>query len=788
MKRLPTPGSRIPAPDRPLIRQFDEGDDDDALAPLDVHRFLGILRRHARLVLLIALLATAGAAGYAFLRQPLYMSNAVIRVRDTRGALTAGLTDVNNGGVTGPEVNPLLSLIEVLTSRTVAGAVVDSLPVLRLHAEDVPLSMLRDVEIAPGHAADSLVLDLRADGIVVIGDSNTTPVPYGTPVGHDGFHLSVDSAPQIGVTTIYLIPRAAAVNAVVAKLDVAARPNTDVLDVRYLAADPALAQEVANRLVMLFRDANAEDAQRESHARRVFLEGQLREADSALAAARQALAAFRTRQRSFSARDRFAASQATASQMAARRNELTSQRQLYQQVLQRMQDSTLPSGEAILSLLSSPGADQNPAIRQQSEQLARYQAQKDSLTFGPYGAAATNPDVRRLSSLIATTQERLGAAVAGAIAVLNDRIAELDQQGAGSAPSYQRLSANESDEASLLETVEADRRRGDQLREEYQNARLAEAVQVGQVEIVDPAGTALPTGLSPRLILILGLIVGLAAGCGLAFLLELVKPTIWRQQDLAGVLASEMPIVIPRFRAGRRLLRASRPAGPRMLTMLGEPRGGSAEALRAVRTKIIFSDEYANLKTLLVTSTVEGEGKSTMAANLAVAFAQQGVRVLLVDSDMRRANLHLMFGLKRSPGLSALLEGQAAMADVIQSTQIPNLSVIAAGAVPTNPAELLGGPSVRELLGTLAAQFELVLLDSPPLLAVADASILGALTDGVLLVVRAGRAEREAISAARDLLAEVGANMVGAVLNDPDGEVARSGGAYYFYGYDNVSR
>jgi receptor protein-tyrosine kinase len=147
-----------------------------------------------------------------------------------------------------------------------------------------------------------------------------------------------------------------------------------------------------------------------------------------------------------------------------------------------------------------------------------------------------------------------------------------------------------------------------------------------------------------------------------------------------------------------------------------------------------------------------------------------------------------MFGVKRSPGLSALLDGQASIPEVLQETKVPNLSLIAAGAVPQNPAELLGGPSVRELLGTLAAQFELVLLDSPPLLAVADASILGALTDGVLLVVRAGRAEREAISAARDLLAEVGANMVGAVLNDPDGEVARSGGAYYFYGYDNVSR
>ncbi len=788
MKRLPGSASGFPDPAQPPTRRFDEGDEQYALAPLDLHRFLGILRRHVRLILLVTVLAAAAAAAYALLRQPRYSANAVIRVRDTRGALTAGLTDASNRGVTGTEVNPLLSLIEVLSSRTVAGAVVDSMPVLRLRADGLPLGLLRVIELGTNPGADSLVLDLRADGIAVTGDRDTTPVPYGLPVGHEGLRVTLDSAPRIGTTTIRLIPRADAVNSVIANLDVMPRPNTDVIDVRYLAADPDLAQDVANRLVQLFRDANAEDAQRESHARRVFLEGQLREADSALAVARQALAAFRARQRAFSTRDRFAASQATVSQLAARRTELTSQRQLYQQVLQRMQDSTVPSGQAILSLLASPGVEQNSAIRQLSEQLARYQTQKDSLTFGPFGAAATNPDVTRLSALIATTQDRLQVAVEGAIAVLNDRIGELDRQSAGAAPSYQRLSVNESDEASLLETVEADRRRGDQLRVEYQNARLAEAVQVGQVEIIDPASAATPTGLTPRLILIIGLIVGLAAGCGLAFLLESLKPTIWRQQDLANVLESETPIVIPRFRVGRRLLRAPRSPGPRMLTMLGEPRGNSAEALRAVRTKLIFSNEFASLKTLLVTSTMEAEGKSTVAANLGVAFAQQGVRVLLVDSDMRRANLHHMFGVKRSPGLSALLEGEADISDVVQATQLPNLFLIAAGATPTNPAELIGGASLKEILGRLSAEFDLVLLDSPPLLAVADASILGAMTDGVLLVVRAGRPGRDEICAARDLLENVGAHVVGAVLNDPDGEVVRSGGTYYFYGYDSVSR
>lgn len=766
----------------------DDDDGDLALIPLDLQRMLGVVRRHLRLVALVALLAAAAAGAYAYLRQPIYSANAVIRMRDTRASLTGGLAAGQEQPVGGPEVNPLLSLIEVLSSRTVAGAVVDSMPLLRVRTDGIPITALTGVEIAPGQGADTLRLSFTPQGVTLGEAPTAAPTAYGTPVGHDRFRVTVGTQPEATAAEITLIPREAAVNSVIGNLQVRARPNTDIVDVQFQADDPSVAQQVANRLVILFQDANAEDAQQESHSRRVFLEGQLREADSALAQAREAVASFRVRQRAFSAKERFTSQQTSAGQLAARRNELTTERQLYQQILQRMDDPDTPAGEAILALLSSPGLGENPAISQLSEQLARYQTQKDSLTSGPYGSAATNPDVTRLTALITTTQDRLGMAVRGAISVLEDRIAALDAQARSAPPSYQNLSTNESDEATLLEAVDAHRQRGDQLREEYQKARLAEAVQVGQVEIVDPAGTAAATGLAPRIIVIFGLIMGLAAGCGLAFMVEYLRPTIWRQQDLAGILDSENPIVIPRFSSGRHLFHAPRQRGAQALTMIGEPKGGTAEALRALRTKLIFSHDYANLKTLLITSTAESEGKSTMAANLAVAFAQQGVHVLLVDSDMRRANLHRMFGLERSPGLSTLLEGRADLAEVIQLTTVPNLSLVAAGNTPDNPAELLGGAGVRGTLDRMAAGFDLVLLDSPPVLAVADASILAAMTHGVLMVVRAGRAERDAIGAARDQLEEVGAHVVGAVLNDPDGEVVRSGGAYYFYGYDSTSR
>jgi tyrosine-protein kinase Etk/Wzc len=725
---------------------------------------------------------------YATHRQTTYSATAVIRLRDTRSSLTGSLGSSPDNGLGGPTIaNPLLSLVEVIASRSVAGTVVDSMPLLRLQTDGVPLGLLGQPTIAGNVLRDSLDLAFTDAGTTLAGSADTSVTPYGTPLGHAGFQVTVLAKPPQQTAHFTLVTRDDAISSLLLNLRVHPRENTDVVDVEYSMGDSVMAREVTNRLVELFQGINAEDSQQESHARRVFLEGQLHEVDSALADARQAVANFRARQRTFSARDRFTSQQAAVTAVQARRTSLDSQRKLYVALLQKAEASDAPNGEAVLALLSSPGLSDNPVIVQIADQLSRYQIQRDSLTSGPYGSAPTNPDVTRLSTLIAATLQRLAAAVRSNITILDEQISALDTQRGQSAPSYQRLSANESDEATLLEAAEAHRRRSDALREEYQNARLAEAVQVGQVQIVDLAGPAQPTGPSRLVIVVLGALLGGIAACLVAFALEYVRPTIWRQQDLAGMLDSDSPIVIPRFR-GRRLLRSPRKQNARSLTMLGEPQGGSAEALRAVRTKLIFSPEYADLRTLLVTSTVEGEGKSTMAANLGIAFAQQGVRVLLVDSDMRRPNLHQLFGVKRSPGLASVLQGQASLEEAVVPTDVDGLSLLPAGPLPTNPAELLGGPTVRATLERLAAEFELVLLDSPPVLAVADASILSALTQGVLMVVRAGRAEREAIFAARDLLADVGAHVVGAVLNDPDGEVARSGGEYYFYGYGGERR
>jgi len=779
----PDPGLPVPLPRR-AVRVTNDFADDDAVAPLDLRRISGILRRRMGPVLIVATLITLGAAAYAFTRKPVYRSTAVIRLRDSRGTIIPGVTGVEDPSLGGTQVNPLLSLVEVLSSRTVAGTVVDSTPALRVRTHGIPLSSVSAAQVSPDRERDTLFMTFTEKGSIFPSAGESPPVPYGMPGGHPGFYVTIARRPAAAAATVELIPRESAVSAVVQHLRVKPRDNTDVVDVTYTAEDPALARSVANRLIQLFQVINTESVQQESRARRVFLEGQLRDADRDLDAARTALASLQARQRALSARDRFSAEQATVGGLQGRREDLDAQRRLYRSLLDKLQAS--PGGannSAILAILSSPGLAENTVIRQIADQLSHYQNQRDSLTSGPYGSAPTNPDVARLTALIASTQERLVNAVKSGISVLDARIAPLDARRNSSASAFPQLSRDAGEEARLLQTVDARTRRDEELRDEYQKARLSEAVQVGQVEIVDQAGPVSPVGQPPIRLVAFGVFLGLTLGVLVGLFIDFLRPTIRRQRDLADALQSPNPIVIPRFAGRRPRFAAPRRHGTDTLMMLADPTGGSAEAFRALRTKLIFSDSSAELKTLLVTSAVENEGKTTLAANLAVAYAQQGLRVLLVDGDMRRANLHRVFDVNRAPGLSTLLSGAAIPAQAIHRTKIENLWLLPAGASPANPAEMLGAASVPAVLEFLAKEYDVVVIDSPPVLAAADASIIGALSHGVLMVVRAGRAEREVVRAAYDQLSDVGATVVGAALNDPDGEIVRSGGAYYFYGY-----
>jgi capsular exopolysaccharide synthesis family protein len=205
------------------------------------------------------------------------------------------------------------------------------------------------------------------------------------------------------------------------------------------------------------------------------------------------------------------------------------------------------------------------------------------------------------------------------------------------------------------------------------------------------------------------------------------------------------------------------------------------ESFRMLRTNVRFAFVSNSSRTLLVTSTVPGEGKTTTASNLAMAMAMDGRRIILIDADMRRPSLAKCFGIETQPGLSNVLVGQTSWNEALQDTSVPGLRVLTSGALPPNPAELLSSPAMDQLLEVLREEADMVILDTPPCPATADTQVLSAKVDGVVYVMHLGKVRKAALNHSFSMLHRANAHILGVVLNKfemPSGTVTTTG-----YGY-----
>lgn len=325
------------------------------------------------------------------------------------------------------------------------------------------------------------------------------------------------------------------------------------------------------------------------------------------------------------------------------------------------------------------------------------------------------------------------------------------------------------------------------LREKYEENKIAEAGQIGSVRIVDNARPPkYPIRPKKKLNLILGAMIGLGLGLGISFIREYLDTSLKSIEDverLGFTVLGSIPFIEPEkvnkhlHSKDREILKIA----SRLITHFA-PKSPISEAYRSLRTNILYAKVDQPIKTVLVTSSGPGEGKSTSAANLAITFSQMGAKTLLIDTDLRRPVLHAIFSLPQTEGLTNYLIGNTHLEDAIKKSRIDNLSILTSGTLPPNPSELLASMKMDGFIDQVSSQYDMVLFDSPPIIPVTDAAVLAPKLDGTVLVVKSGETERDALLRSRVLFDNVNANVFGVLINGVN--ISHMQGSYYYYYYE----
>jgi len=468
-----------------------------------------------------------------------------------------------------------------------------------------------------------------------------------------------------------------------------------------------------------------------------------------------------------------------------------------------------------------------PYIEGFKKQIGELQGKKASLISRLLGAGVyrdDDPQVRKYDEEIDAVTKQLKEEITKLAAVeilnpvalseeLSSRKIEIEANLQALQPKVEALKRIVSDYDQQLETLpdkslrlarlqraaQADEKIYLMMQEKFQESRITEVGQLGQVRLIDPARQPQePVRPRKKLNLLLGFIVGIGLGVGLTFLFEYMDNTVRTIEDIEKIgvtVLGSIPMIKEEEAVKRmKILPASMngkngsldsPEARRMVSRLithFAPKSPISEAYRTFRTNIQYTKLDHDLKALLVTSPGPGEGKSTSVANLAITMAQMGSKVLLIDSDLRRPILHSIFNIDRRVGLSNVLVGRATIEEAAQATEIDNLFVMPCGTLPPNPSELLGSSAMKTTLEAMKQKFDIVLFDSPPIIAVTDAAVLSSQLDGVILVIKSGQTDREAAFRAHTLLKNVKTRVLGALLNGVHIE-SMYGSYYYYYHY-----
>ncbi len=564
------------------------------------------------------------------------------------------------------------------------------------------------------------------------------------------------------------------------------RPYNNIMGIYLEDKDPILVSQTANMLAEMFVQKSIEMTNENRRVFSNFLKNQLNVVQQELDKTDVQLQVFRNNhlmgldQETQDTIDRLAELNSDSTTKATYREELVF-------LLNKLDPMSDDFDIDIEALLFSQIA-QNAAFDEDSDmKLAKQRYENERQVRAELlkeGLPETNPNVLENSDKLILIEGDIVQLAKNKLITLDKQIVQIENQMKGLQKELETIPKED------LRLIKLQRQRKvnediyDIYLRQFKEAEISEAVSVENVSIIDPAlppTAPIKGGKIKRAMM--GALFGFFLGIGLAIIWEIADKRIRTHKDVKRYIKLPLLGVIPKVKFDDYELQDSEKAksiSSQIVTHDYSPTP-VGEAYRSLRTNLLFSKNIGPIRSFAIGSVAPGEGKSFTAANLAITLAQQKSKTLLIDADLRRGVLHNSFNCPKKPGFTNYLTGVVSFDNVIHETYIPNLSLITCGSLIPNPSELLGSIRMKRFIEGITKRFDFVIFDTPPLIAATDAIILSTLVDGVAVLIRAGKSNREDVKRKLELFENVQAKVVGVILNCAGVEIAHEGYSYYRY-------
>jgi capsular exopolysaccharide synthesis family protein len=749
---------------------------------IDINEIWRIIRSYRKGIATIFVTVVLLTIYLTLTTQPIYQATTAIMIKENEASAGSFVFDFGMSG----SKQGLKNEIEVLTSYILLDQVVHS-----------------------------LVEDGSADDLALFGTSYTRYRYRLKDFFSEWVLNSPISEPVAMSKNISLPKRIKTVNSLRNSCSISNVRDTDVLKISVLSTDSSEAVFLANRISNVYRRLDLQDGQGELHFVLTFLDSQITQYESKLAIVENDL-------KEFQSKNQIYALDGSAELLL---KDLTNYEGIYftniaelevaQQRVEYLESQLSASEKALMEEITNTN---NPMIVALRGKIAELEAQKvqQMVDEGWSEQALQSKDFNRritemkmklttlTESLIlsgwseedpfAASQEIFNQIVSQQVEVhgsrsraaqykllvdqMSSRLTDLPEQTLQYARLERELKLNENLYLAM--------------KQKYEESRITEAGQRGKVHILDPALTSHKVKPNKKLNLMLGIAIGLGLGFIYAFGLEYLDNTVKAVEHLERkglTVLGIIPDMVHQATSISTNIKMNPSKGgtdfQRRLITYEDPKSPVSESYRSLRTNITYSSGDKKIISMIVSSPQPGEGKSTTVANLAIAFAQLRKRTLLIDADLRKPVQHNVFGHPRGPGLSEYLIGEFDnFESIIHTTKVENLSVVTAGGLPPNPSELLGSDRMGLLVDKLEHEWDIVLFDSPPIVAVTDSSMISSEIDALVMVVKAGQTDKAAVDRALDTIRNVKSPLIGVILNGANPETL-AGKYSYYYSYYN---